>query len=132
LIYTYIVCQLDIGYAVVLLSCFATAPAKEHYLTLKGICKYIQSTKNWGLVYWWLSSIDALPDVPLEQLLLDPTLPTFPTIALTDLVSFVDAAHATDLEKQCSITGWVFCYAGAAIAYKSKLQTVIATSSTEA
>jgi len=30
------------------------------------------------------------------------------------------------------ITGWVFCYAGAAIAYKSKLQTVIATSSTEA
>jgi len=47
-------------------------------------------------------------------------------------VGFIDAAHATDLEKQCSITGWVFCYAEAAIAYKSKLQIVIATSSTEA
>jgi len=27
LIYAYIVCQLDIGYAIVLLSCFASAPA---------------------------------------------------------------------------------------------------------
>jgi len=41
LIYAYIVCQLDIGYAVVLLSCFATTPAREHYLMLKGICKYL-------------------------------------------------------------------------------------------
>jgi len=59
-------------------------------------------------------------------------LPAFPTVALTDLVGFVDAAHATNLEKKCFITGWVLCYAGAAITYKSKLQTVIATSSTKA
>jgi len=48
------------------------------------------------------------------------------------LVGFVDAAHATDLEKWQTITRWVFCYAGAAIAYKSKLQTIITTSSTVA
>jgi len=73
-----------------------------------------------------------LPHILLEQPLLNTMLPEFPHIALTELAGFVDAAHATDLEKQQSITGWVFCYAGAAIAYKSKLQTVIATSSTEA
>ena len=52
LIYAYIVCRLDIGYAVVLLSRFASAPAREHYLTLKGICKYLRRTKHWGLIYW--------------------------------------------------------------------------------
>ncbi len=54
--------------------------------------------------------------------MLDFTLPEFPPVALTDLVGFVNAAHATDLEKQLPITGWVFCDAGAAIAYKSKYQ----------
>jgi len=56
----------------------------------------------------------------------------FPKISLSELVGFVDAAHATDVKKWRSITGWAFCYAGAAIAYKSKLQTMIATRSTEA
>jgi len=84
------------------------------------------------LIYWQSSTVDALPTIPLEQPSLDSTLLAFPTVALTDLVGFVDAAHATDLEKQCFITDWVFCYAGAAITYKSKLQTIIATSSTEA
>jgi len=71
----------------------------------------------------------SLPVVSLEQLPFDPD---FPKISSSELVSFVDAAHAMDVEKQQSITGWAFCYAGAAIAYKSKLQTVIATSLTEA
>jgi len=132
LIYAYIVCQLDIGHAVVLLSCFASAPAKEHYLMLKGICKYLQHTNHWGLVYWCQSPVSILLHISLEQPSLDTMLPDFPHIALTDLVGFVDATHATDVEKWHSITGWVFCYAGAAIAYKSKLQTVIATSSTKA
>jgi len=43
---------------------------------------------------------------------LDSTLPEFSPVALTDLVGFVNAAHATDLEKQLPITGWVFCDAG--------------------
>jgi len=129
LIYAYIVCRIDIGYAVVFLSRFSTAPAKEHYLALKGVCKYLRRTKNWGLVYWRMSPVISLPVVSLEQLLPDPE---FPKISPSELVGFVDAAHATDVEKRRSITGWAFCYAGAAIAYKSKLQTVIATSSTEA
>ena len=76
-----------------------------------------------------MTPVTSLPAVSLEQLSPDTN---FPKIPASELVGFVDAAHATDTEKQRSITGWAFCYAGAAITYKSKLQTMIATSSTEA
>jgi len=56
----------------------------------------------------------------------------FPSISITKFIGFVDAAHVTDLEKWQSVTGWVFCYAGGVIVYKSKLQMVITTSSMEA
>jgi len=97
LIYAYIVCRIDIGYAVVFLSRFSTAPSKEHYLALKGVCKYLRHTKDWGLIYWQLSPVVSLPIIPLEQLPLDPE---FPKISPSELVGFVDAAHATDVEKQ--------------------------------
>lgn len=48
------------------------------------------------------------------------------------LIGFVDAAHANDLQKRCSTTGYVFTYTGGAIAYRSVVQTVTAQSSTEA
>ena len=63
---------------------------------------------------------------------LDASLPSFPVHKLLQLVGFVDAAHATDIPSRRSITGLVFCLAGGAIAYKSKLQATVATSSTEA
>ena len=47
-------------------------------------------------------------------------------------LGFVDASHANDLRTRKSTTGFVFTLAGAAIAYRSKTQTVTATSSTEA
>ena len=59
-------------------------------------------------------------------------LPTFPSFDLFDLVGFVDAAHANDLRKRRSTTGYAFILSGAAIAYKSKTQTITATSFTEA
>ena len=43
-----------------------------------------------------------------------------------------DASHANDLRNRKSTTGYVFVLGGAAVAYKSKTQTVTATSSTEA
>jgi hypothetical protein len=47
------------------------------------------------------------------------------------LVSLVDAAHATDLMTCKSITGLVFTLASGTIAYKSKLQATVAMSLTE-
>jgi hypothetical protein len=44
----------------------------------------------------------------------------------------VDAAHATDLVTRRSITGLVFMFGGGPLAYKSKIQSTVSTSSTEA
>jgi hypothetical protein len=48
------------------------------------------------------------------------------------ITGFVDASHATSLKTRRSITGIAFCFGSSVIAYKSKVQPVVATSSTEA
>lgn len=37
LVYAYVVCCLNIGFAITLLSQFTSAPAREHYLVLKNV-----------------------------------------------------------------------------------------------
>ena len=49
-----------------------------------------------------------------------------------ELQCFVDAAHANDLRNRRSTTGYVFTLCGAAISYRTKTQSITATSSTEA
>jgi len=51
---------------------------------------------------------------------------------LTNLVAFANAAYATDTKTHHSVSGYVIIYAGAAVAYKAKMQSTVATSSTEA
>jgi len=51
--------------------------------------------KELGVIYWPLSPVVSLPTVSLEQLPLDPE---FPRISPSELVGFVDAAHATDVK----------------------------------
>ena len=48
------------------------------------------------------------------------------------LVRFVDAAHANDLCNHCSTTGYAFLLCGGAVSYRTKTQSITATSSTEA
>ena len=132
LTYAYVLCRPDIGYAVTLLSRFSTAPHKEHYHALRQICKYLRKTADWGIIYWRPKPQLTLPDVQLDLVELDPSLGTFPASPLHRLVGFVDAAHATDIRTRRSVTGYTFSLAGGTIAYKSKLQPVLATSSTEA
>ena len=132
LVYAYTVCRLDIGYAITLLSSFSHAPARAHYLALKSLVKYLRRNMHWGIVYWRETPVLSLPAVPLEQPVVDPTLPSFPKHDFLQLYGNVDAAHATDIPTRRSITCLVFCLAGGAIAYKSKRQTTVATSSTEA
>ena len=49
LMYAYITCQPDIGYAVTTLSKFSTSPSAYHYKLLKGVAKYLRSTILWGI-----------------------------------------------------------------------------------
>jgi len=74
----------------------------------------------------------SLPSIPFEMLVPDPQLPPFPRYALTNLVAFADATYATDTKTCCSVSGYVIIYAGAAVAYKAKMQSTVATSSTGA
>jgi hypothetical protein len=46
LIYAYVICRLDIGFAVTLLARFAQFPAKEHYLALKHVVRYLHQTMH--------------------------------------------------------------------------------------
>jgi hypothetical protein len=130
LTYAYVICRLDIGFAVTFLARFALAPHKEHYTALKNVL--CRTTIVWGLVYGRRSPLSSLPFVALDQPALDPsTLPPYLVCPLDQLVGFIDASYAVDPKTRRSITCIVFCFGGAAIAYKSKLQVTVATSSAE-
>ena len=131
-IYAYTVCWLDIGYAVTLLSKYATKPAELHYKSLKHLCKYLRATKHWGIMYWRDKPREDLPHVPFEILTLDESLPPFPTDLHSCLAAFLDASHATDLATRRSVGAYNLTFASGAVAYQSKLQPTVATSSTEA
>ena len=132
LIYAYVICRPDIGYAITLLSRFSGAPDRCHYDALKSVVKYLRATKSWGIHYWRPAPNPAFPDVPFTAEVAAPDLPSFPSYDLKTLVGFVDAAHATELRTRRSVTGFGFVYAGGVVAYKSKVQPTVATSSTEA
>ena len=64
LLYAYVTCRPDIGYAVTTLSKFSSAPAKIHYSLLKNIAKYLRRTIDWGIVYHKTVPNDNLPASP--------------------------------------------------------------------
>jgi hypothetical protein len=133
LTYAYVVGRVDISYAVTLLARYSSAPDRCHYLALKRLCKYLRRTIDWGILYWRQAPCELLPAGDFKTLSVDnKDLPAFPKFSnLLELVGYVDAAHATDLCTRRSVTGLSFCLAGGAIAFKSKLQPTVATSSTE-
>ena len=132
LVYAFVICRLDIGFAICFLARFATGPHDEHFRALKNVCRYLRKRKDWGIIYRRVKPIMALPFVPFDFLTADPDLPVFPELAFDELAGIYDAAHATDSKLRRSVTGLMIIYCKAAIAYKSRLQTVTATSSTEA
>ena len=133
LLYAYVTCRPDIGYAITTLSKFSVAPAKIHYTLLKGVAKYLRRTIDWGIVYRKSRPSPAMPasaDVPLA---VSDDLPPVPTGSSPDqLTAFVDAAHANDLRNRRSTTGYAFTLCNGAVAYRTKTQSITATSSTEA
>jgi hypothetical protein len=132
LIYAYVIVRVDIGFAVCFLACFSAHPHAEHYQALKNMARYLRSTSDWGIIYWRPCPVPDLPTIPFQLTPIDPELPPFPTYGLDTLVGFVDASQAACQVTRRSVTGYAFCIAGAVVAYKSMLQPVVATSSTEA
>jgi hypothetical protein len=109
------------------------APAKIHFQKLKHIALYLHITINWGILFWRSKPNPSLPHVPNPTPRYDSQLPPFP--ASTDpfqLCGYIDSAHANELLRCRSATGYGFMLAGGVIAYRSKTQPITATSSTEA
>jgi Reverse transcriptase (RNA-dependent DNA polymerase) len=134
LLYAYVAGRLDIGYAMGSLARHSTCPAASHYTGLVRVAKYLRKTIHRGIIYWRPKPLSILPpgtDQPIDSV--DDSLPSFPTDASPlELVGYVDAAYGTDTSTRRSVTGLAFTLGGGAIAYRSKLQPVVATSSTEA
>ena len=51
MMYAYVTCCPDIGYVITTMSKFSTKPSKYQYELLKGITKYLQETKDWGIKF---------------------------------------------------------------------------------
>ena len=136
LIYAYVICRLDIGFAITFLARFAECPHEDHYRALLQVCKYLRATSDWGLMYWREEGRERL-DLPVGDFVslsqADVTLPDLPSSdLLTTLHAYMDASYGTDYKTRKSISGYAICYGGAAICYKSSRQTITALSSTEA
>ena len=136
LMYAYITCRPDIGYHIVTLSKFAGHPAHLHYDLLKKVAKYLRRTSDWSIIYKRTIHDETLPRLPTRSFNFIPgpkDLPEFPRASYpTQLICFVDAAHANDLRNRRSTTGYAFMLCGGVVSYRSKTQAMVATSSTEA
>jgi hypothetical protein len=134
LMYAYVICRLDIGYILTKLSQYSLHPAAIHYTCLRNIALYLRNTRDWGITYWRPQPLDCFLSGSLRPMnVVDQSLPVFPsTDDPLQLVGYVDAAHATDTSTRRSVTGFILTVCGAAVCFRSKVQTTIATSSTEA
>lgn len=96
----------DIAFAVGYLARFMENPTLRHWNAAKHILKYLKSTRDLGITY--------------EKNI------------LAQLVGYSDADFAGDRDSRTSTSGYVFKYAGGAISWRSKRQTVTAQSTMEA
>jgi hypothetical protein len=108
LMYLAIVTRPDIAYAVRVLCRFMANPGPEHWKAAKHLLCYVAGTVDFCLLYK-----------------LDPNMPNlFCTFSNADLASNVDTS--------CSTTGYVVKMGTGAVLWLSKLQSIVALSTTEA
>jgi hypothetical protein len=102
----------DIGYAVNKLAAYTANPSLQHVGALKRLLRYLKGTKDLGIKY------SALPQDTLQE---NSNL----------FHGYADAAYANSDDYK-STSGYVFIVGGGAITWRSKKQTTISLSSTEA
>eukprot|EP00794_Sanderia_malayensis_P007838 gene7838-biopygen6374 len=108
LIYASVATRPDLASAIGILSQFSSNPGKEHWTGVKRVLRYIKGTLEYGLEF------NASNE---EQ---------------CNLYGYSDADWAGDISTRKSTSGYLFRFAGATISWKSKRQSVVALSSTEA
>ncbi|KAJ9525482.1 hypothetical protein QJQ45_003113 [Haematococcus lacustris] len=96
----------DIAFAVGQLTRYMQAPTREHEQAAQGVLRYLRGTAGQGLVFRGSCS--------------------------GELVGFCDSDYASCKQSRRNTTGYVFILSGATVSVRSKLQTTVATSTTEA
>ena len=99
----------DIAFAVNRLASYTANPSLQHFTAVKRILRYLAGTQDHGITY----------------------SKSYINIDNNNFYGFADAAFANHDDLK-STTGYVFLASGGAITWKSKKQTTIALSSTEA
>ena len=107
LLYLAIGTRPDIAYCVILLARFTINPSLEHKNAVNNIFNYLSKTKDLGIIYIKDNNINYIS-------------------------GYCDADYAGDLISAKSTSGYIFYIANGPITWKSKLQTIIAQSTTEA
>jgi hypothetical protein len=126
-------CHPDISTHAIILSQFMNDPGEVHYKAVKDIMLYLTCTSTKGIQYWREKPHPHLPAKPLPRLHDDNyQLQETRGTNSTNIIGYVDSDWATNMKKGTLLTGMIIMYAGGAIGYKSKFQTVIAHSSMEA
>jgi len=105
LMYAMICTRPDIAQAVGVVSRFMANPGGEHWSSVKRILRYIKGISDVALCFRGLGFV---------------------------VMGYIDSDFAGDIDKRRSTTGYVFTLAGGAISWLSKLQDVVALSTTEA
>ena len=136
-----ITCRPEISFPVTKLSQFSAHPAALHYDAVKRVFRYLNATPEHGLTYWRTTSHAYLPAHPPPARLTSPTdqgglshdiSDAVEKYSPTALLGYVDSDWAADIRHRRSIPGIVFKMAGAAIAWKCRVQPTVSLSSTEA
>lgn len=98
----------DIAFTVGLLACFSSNPGPRHWTAALRLLRYLKHTAHLKLTYHQASSSPA----------------TF--------ITYSDAAHMDDKDGGYSTGAYLVTAGGAAVSWRSKLQTIITRSTTEA
>jgi hypothetical protein len=104
--YAAVLTRPDLSTAVGQLSRFVTSPQEAHWIGVKHVLRYLNSSKDLSLNYRRSTSFE--------------------------LVGYCDASYAGDTDSRKSTSGYVFMLGGAAVSWSSKQQSTVATSTMEA
>ena len=103
--YAMVTTRPDISHAVGVVSRYMANPGKEHWAAVKWVLRYLRGTSSYCITF------DGCSD---------------------KVCGYVDSDFAGDLDKRRSTSGYVFTFAGGPISWMSKLQSIVALSTTEA
>lgn len=109
IMYTMVCTRPDLAHCISVLSRFMADPGRQHWESLKWTFRYMNGHKSIGIQFQ-----------RVEDSTQDP------------LMGFVDSDYAANVDSRKSQSGFVFVLYGAAVSWKSSLQSVVALSTTEA